>query len=277
MLNTTPAMAGWFGYPIELNDRLRLIRQAGFRSVLLWWGDNELYEPPISKKVESALRAGLSVENAHMPYSNMNCMWEDGAEGDDYCEMLCRRVEDAKTYGVSTLVIHLTRTKTPPPSSDVGWSRFMRVADVAEREGINLAFENLKAYDRLYECMPRFDSQRIGVCFDSGHNNCHCPKRRVAVDFAERILAVHLHDNDGTRDAHLMPFDGTTDWVQVKREIMASSYTGAWSMEIEYDSMGIFSARKADSAKKFYSTMSAEEYLARAMERFDRLMSLPTE
>lgn len=28
MFNPTPAMAGWFGYPLELNDRLRLIRDA---------------------------------------------------------------------------------------------------------------------------------------------------------------------------------------------------------------------------------------------------------
>lgn len=274
MYNSAPAMAAWFGYPIELHERLRMIRQTGFRSVLLWWDEVQPYELPISQKVDAAHSAGLEVENAHMPFSNMNCMWLEGIEGDAYCDMLCRLIRQAHTYGVPTLVVHLTRTKTPPQANKLGYSRFMRLVDTAESSGVNLAFENLKAYERLYQFMPMVDSSRVGVCFDSGHNNCHCPDRRVAVDFAQRIMAVHLHDNDGTRDAHLMPFDGTTDWAQVKRELIACAYKGAWSLEIEYDPQGIFSARRAKTAAEFYSELSAEQYLQTAIERVNRLLSL---
>ena len=69
MFNPTPAMAGWFGYPLELDDRLRLIKAAGFQSVLLWWAVESAYEPPVPLKMETAAKHGLAVENAHLQFA----------------------------------------------------------------------------------------------------------------------------------------------------------------------------------------------------------------
>ena len=76
MFNPTPAMAGWFGYPLELDDRLRLISEAGFKAVLLWWATSSAYEPPIPKKAETAAKHGLAVENAHLHFAGVNSLWE---------------------------------------------------------------------------------------------------------------------------------------------------------------------------------------------------------
>ena len=81
MFNPTPAMAGWFGYPIEQADRFRLIKAAGFKSVLLWWATESSFEPPIPLKCENARKAGLEIENAHLEYRPINSLWKDGYEG----------------------------------------------------------------------------------------------------------------------------------------------------------------------------------------------------
>ena len=130
MFNPTPAMAGWFGYPLELNDRLRLIRDAGFQSVLLWWAVESKYEPSVPEKVETAAKYGLSVENAHLQFADMNAIWQDGYDGEHYLAELAGLVAEAGVYGVPTLVVHLTRRKDPPPFSDLGFSRFLRLCDV---------------------------------------------------------------------------------------------------------------------------------------------------
>ena len=272
MFNPTPAIAGWFGYPLELFDRLRLIRDAGFQSVLLWWSVESTYEPTVPHKVETAERFGLSVENAHLQFAGVNSLWIDGYEGEHYCAELCGLAAEAGVYGVKTLVVHLTRTAAPPPVSDVGISRFLRLAEVAERANVDLAFENLRAPEYLYEFMRRVDSPRVGVCFDSGHNHFVCPERRICRDFASRIRAVHLHDNDGTRDAHNIPGDGTVDWKRVRQELLDSAYEGAWSLEIEHAQTSEFGKSPLPEKDDPYYGMGPEEYLHKAFLAHQKLI-----
>ena len=265
-------MAGWFGYPLELEDRLRLIKEAGFKAVLLWWAAESTYEPPIPKKVETAAKHGLAVENAHLQFSRVNSLWEPSYEGEHYCSEMIGLITEAGVYGVKTLVVHLTRTLTPPGPNELGYSRFMRMIEAAERANVDLAFENLKVPQRLYDFMERVDSDRIGVCFDSGHNHYVCPERRICRDFASRIKAVHLHDNFGDRDAHNIPGDGTTDWSVVRRELIDSAYQGAWSLEIEHPQTDEFGKELVPEKHDPYFGMGPEEYLARAFEAHRRLI-----
>ena len=273
MFNPTPAIAGWFGYPLELDDRLRLIKNAGFESVLLWWAVESAFEPPVPRKVETAAKYGLKVENAHLQFAGVNALWEDGYEGEYYCAELMGLIAEAGVYGVPTLVVHLTRSTTPPPLSTIGLSRFLRLCAVAERANVTLAFENLRAPQRLYDVMEKIDSDRIGVCFDAGHNHVFCPERRICRDFASRIKAVHLHDNDGTRDAHNIPGDGTVDWTQVYHELSASAYTGAWSLEIEHPQTEQFGKALLKWEDDPYYGMGPEEYLHKAFLAHQKLVS----
>ncbi|MBO6061766.1 MAG: sugar phosphate isomerase/epimerase, partial [Clostridia bacterium] len=250
----------------------RLIKGAGFKGVLLWWAVESTYEPPIPQKMETAAKIGLEVENAHLHFAGVNSLWTPGEEGEHYCEELIGLVAEAGVYGVPTLVVHLTRTANPPEFNELGFSRFMRMADVAERAGVTLAFENLKVTERLYEFMAHVGSRRIGVCFDAGHNHCFCPERRVCRDFAPFIRAVHLHDNFGDRDAHNIPFDGTVNWEQVREDLIASAYTGAWSLEIEHTLTEEFDKAILSREKDPYYGMSVEEYLARAFAAHQKLI-----
>ena len=31
----------------------------------------------------------------------------------------------------------------------------------------------------------------------------------------DKLIALHLHDNDGISDQHLLPFDGTVNWKNI--------------------------------------------------------------
>ena len=203
----------------------------------------------------------------------MNAIWQDGYDGEHYLSELCGLVAEAGVYGVKTLVVHLTRRKDPPPFSDLGFSRFMRLCEVAERADVNLAFENLRAPEYLYDFMRRVDSKRVGVCFDAGHNHVFCPERRIAVDFGDRLMAVHLHDNFGDFDAHNIPGDGNIDWKQIRRELLASSYTGAWSLEIEHAQTSEFGKSLLSKDKDPYFGMDPEEYLERAFMAHQKLVN----
>ena len=273
MFNPTSAMAGWFGCPMELDDRLRLIKAAGFQGVLLWWATESTYEPPVPHKAETAAKHGLIIENAHLQFAHMNAMWEDGYDGEHYLSELCGLVAEAGVYGIPTLVVHLTRRKDPPPFSEIGFSRFLRLCEVAERANVDLAFENLRAPEYLYEFMRRVDSKRVGVCFDSGHNHFCCPERNILRDFSDRIKAVHLHDNFGNFDAHNIPGDGMIDWKALRKDLIDSAYTGAWSLEIEHAQTSEFGKALLGKDEDPYFGMDPEEYLARAFSAHQKLIN----
>ncbi len=72
----------------------------------------------------------------------------------------------------------------------------------------------------------------------------------------DRLLVLHLHDNDGKSDQHRIPFTGTTDWPRLCRIIAASSYSGCVSMESNI--------HRED-------TQDPEEFLRRAIAAGERL------
>lgn len=74
-------------------------------------------------------------------------------------------------------------------------------------------------------------------------------------------MALHLHDNGGSRGQHQLPFDGKIDWTTTMRKISDIGYIGAIALEpMNWD----------------YQDISAEEFLRKAFERVKRLETLLT-
>ena len=76
----------------------------------------------------------------------------------------------------------------------------------AERFGFKLLLENVyeknpEVHSALFEAIP---SEFFGFCLDVGHHNVFAdgPLGKWIDAFSEKIMEVHLHDNDGKKDAH---------------------------------------------------------------------------
>jgi len=151
-----------------------------------------------------------------------------------------------------------------PPMCDVSLTRLRRMIDMAQRLGVNIAIENQCApekNERAMEVLAMFDSPRLGMCYDSGHGNTvksNGTGQEMLKRFGHRLMALHLHDNDGTGDRHRLPFDGNIDWPSLMRQIEALGYKGPTTLE-----MG-----------GAYPELTAEEFLRTAFERAARLDAL---
>jgi sugar phosphate isomerase/epimerase len=55
----------------------------------------------------------------------------------------------------------------------------------------------------------------------------------------DRLISVHLHDNDGASDQHKLLFSGTVDWERLARIMAESAYAKCVSMEVTMGRMGI--------------------------------------
>ena len=73
------------------------------------------------------------------------------------------------------------------------------------------------------------DGTDLGITFDIGHANTMSQIDEMVETFGDRIANVHIHDNDGDRDAHLTIGDGSIDFKHVLK--LLSGYRGRYIIE----------------------------------------------
>lgn len=226
------------GRELPFAERFRLIRQAGFDSVLIWWDEEEGVD--FRTLPTLARRAGLQVENVHASFDNANDIWEDTAAGQAVFAYYKQCITDCANDDIPTVVMHTGRMSNPlPPLSEVSIERWQRLIDTAERLGVHIAIENQgdpNKCERAMELLARFPSPNLGMCYDSGHANVNGNNGRgneMLAKYGHRLKALHLHDNDGSGDQHRMPFDGTIQWPALMQKIKNTGYTGPTTLELD--------------------------------------------
>ncbi|MCL2406428.1 MAG: sugar phosphate isomerase/epimerase [Defluviitaleaceae bacterium] len=266
----------WISYKdVPLDETFRLIKAAGFAATCLWWGD---IDGVLDKRKQPKLARGigLEIDNIHAPSANASSVWQEGFDGDVYRDMLISCVNDCAAYQIPSAVIHLTSMPPYPPVSDIGLRRIVKIIEAAEQKNVKLAFENLWSPDHLAAVFNHFSSPNVGLCYDSGHENVNRPYDALGL-YGDRLFAVHINDNfadpikpDGTPnwdcDAHVLPRDGTIDWVDKMRRLKECKRIEYFTLEVDFN-------RKHEGAA-IYNDLSAEAYLARAYERAVKLLEL---
>lgn len=224
----------WFGYRLPVRDRARLIREAGFETVLHWWDDTFLEIEGLTKEEQADLlrKEGLFIENAHLWIDSANALWLDMLDGQAMLEHYLSDLDGLAAHEIPVAVLHLTSGFEPPSRSAVGMDRVRALVERAERRGVRIALENVRNNRTLVHVLDALDSPMLGMCYDSGHDFIwsetpyDLPRR-----YRDRLFAVHLHDNLGQYDDHLPPGAGKIDWAVVRRAMADSAYQGSYTLE----------------------------------------------
>jgi sugar phosphate isomerase/epimerase len=78
----------------------------------------------------------------------------------------------------------------------------------------------------------------VGICLDTGHQHLQHGHGDVAGAVraaGSALITLHIHDNHGGRDEHIMPFDGTIDWPPVVGALREIGYAGVFMYEAGKD------------------------------------------
>lgn len=192
------------------------IKNAGFSHAFIFWGkdnNNNILQ------VKACHKAGLEIETAHTTFENINSMWLKGSMGDEMTEYFIKSVKEAKDYGVPTLIVHVSSSYTPPPFGEVGLERFKLICEEADKNNIVIAFENLRRIEYLDYIMDNIDCNSKRFCFDCGHENIYNNGKGVLEKYSSLLTALHLHDNFGKEDDHILPFEGKINWETLAKRI----------------------------------------------------------
>lgn len=245
----------WFGFTIPLEERFMLMKRVGIDSTFIWWGDEYAgIDGPKEKHPEMARRNGLYIENVHMPFSSANEIWTDNLASEDIVKAYARCIRDCADNNIPTAILHLTSGNNPPAPSIKGLDRVKGLVELAEKKGVNIALENLRKPEYQEFVFSNIQSSRLGFCYDSGHENYYTKGTDLLTQYGSKLIALHLHDNDGTADQHQIPGEGNIDWNIINRKIKATGYEGAIALEV------------TNEFSKYLGKETPEEFLVRAYE-----------
>jgi sugar phosphate isomerase/epimerase len=112
---------------------------------------------------------------------------------------------------------------------------WLKVSDTAAKIGLRVAVENVfdEEPDALQMLIDKVNSSDFGFCFDTGHFNLFSTlsMERWFESLGSRLVEVHLHDNDGTADAHWAMGRGTVDFDKFFRLLSVHSPVPVYTVE----------------------------------------------
>lgn len=191
---------------------------------------------------------GLSFADAHSPFGgilDLNC--PDQAFRPQMILRHKMAIRICAELGVKTITIHPGSDRFFPEIPldkhlDLMRDAIEQLLSEAEKCGVIICIENSMSRAacprRVVQLKSEFDSPYLGLCYDSGHAHQLDAARNLADSVIRQfwqivgvpepewddqalermlpeIVNCHLHDNDGSTDAHRIPGNGTLNWNKV--------------------------------------------------------------
>ena len=236
-------------------ERVQHLYEAGFRYIdLNMFHIYENDELLVSEKwldnakhlKEFAQERGMKFVQAHSPGGNP---LRDAEQ--DYFERLfqatVRSIEVCGELGIPNTVVHL--------GLEVGIEKkeffernkkfYEKLFPYMEKHNVNVLCENSMSNDygsgncyytntgaEMKEFIEYVNHPLIHACWDTGHGNQQrlCQYDNM-VALGEDLYAVHINDNRGERDDHMIPFLGTLNMDEVMCALLDIGYQGYFTFE----------------------------------------------
>jgi sugar phosphate isomerase/epimerase len=211
---------------------LRRIADAGFTHVH-WcqqWNSDFLYDVAEIDAISAWMKEfGLSLTDLHAS-SGQEKRWTSPREYERMAgvELIKNRIAMARRLGADIIIMHTGGEPEGKAELKRFWEQLLKSLDelesVSREHGVRIAIENAGKAPITERLLGHCPPDYLGLCYDSGHGNIHPEDLDQCEAHKDRLLSIHLHDNDGLKDLHRIPFTGTTDWERVAALIATSAY-----------------------------------------------------
>jgi len=236
-------------YRRPILDVLHVIRESGFRQIEVCSFPMHLdFHNDESVENAAAQFRILDVDpvSFHAPFADRIDITapEDEPRSQAVAELI-KACEAAAYLGCSYIVLHPGPEREGRPPEHEFLLRMEKAAEslnqVAARccqLGITLLLENMLAHlmfghvrDMMY-LLGEIKTCDVGTCLDTGHAHLAGELGQVIHKLSGHLKMVHVNDNHGQRDEHLIPGDGAIHWPWVLKELMAHGFSGQLVLEI---------------------------------------------
>jgi len=156
-----------------------------------------------------------------------------------------RCIEICHLLGIPNLVVHSGYMKSISVEECFARNKafFMQLLAVAEKYNVNILIENFnKMWDPdtfwvdnatdLLKLITYIDHPLCHAIWDTGHGNLQSmPQHEGLKVLGKHVRALHIQDNGGKSDEHLIPFQGTLNLDSVMHGLKEIGYQGYFTFE----------------------------------------------
>lgn len=229
-------------------ERILHLYEAGFRYIDLSLYTVKAGDPLFGddfREAAASLAAyaeglGMRFVQSHAPA--VNCLKSE-KDFDYGLKMVGHAIEICGILGIPTTVTHAGYN---PSLDEAAWRegnlRFYRtLLPLAEKNGVRLLVENsahanLDGYylykgSELRAFADAIGHPNFGVCWDTGHANMEGEQYKEILALGDALGAIHVHDNHGARDEHLIPFMGNMNVDALMHALLAVGFQGPFTFE----------------------------------------------
>ena len=204
--------------------------------------DREGTPTEIGKKYgEYARQVGFNITQGHLWLQCKYCTMPNAME------KLMDWIDLFEAIGIRNAVLHCdnlsSTTLSYQEKLDKNYEFLAKLRDNIKGYKIKICLENLCTIcvnsDDLLYLVKKLDSPNFGICLDTGHLNLKKDigyvesQRDFILKTREYLSALHIADNEGETDQHMMPFSkGSVDFKEVIATLKEIGYTGILNYEI---------------------------------------------
>ncbi len=210
---------------------------------------------------------GVSFSQAHMILGIKLC-------ADGSVDILKNQLDLFKAIGVKAAVLHCDSMRVHPDmpleekrAKNVDALR--QLLDYIADTDMVICLENLRGHtivktaESLLYFIDELKSPNLGICLDTGHLNTteNKSQKEFIQKAGKHIKALHIADNEGATDQHMMPYGrGTVNIVEVISEMKKIGYDGLYNLEIPGEKKGPYPIRgyKLDYIKRVFEYLDNE-------------------
>ena len=227
-----------------LEKTFEMVKNAGFEAVDFYFA-KEHGKPLQDEKeiIEMALEAkalckkyGLVCNQTHAPYRLLEN--EEYTLDNPHFREIVYAIKGAGALGAKYVVVHPFRHDDGTDEVDDVIQYYRTLLPYAKESGVKIATENLFRAAQNPEKMNRLlrgvNDDDFVLCFDTGHSAVVQipPEQFISEVDAKYFKVIHLHDNDGKRDLHQLPYLGTMNWGNIISELAKCGYSGDMNLEV---------------------------------------------
>lgn len=242
----------YLNYPLE--EAFRRIAEAGYDAVDIWGGRPHAYRHDLTGAEIRRLRGiterlGLGVASfipAQFRYPTCLCSNSETIRRDsvDYIKEGLRLAAEFGAPIVSVCPGHTVFGQT----LEDGWRRLRESLDeicsAADSLRLKVALEPADKYEtdlvnnceQALQLLENVRWDNLGVVLDNGHSYVVGESaERMVAKLRDRLFHVHIDDNLGKRDQHLIPGDGSFDFPAFIGALGRAGYQGFLTAELSWD------------------------------------------
>lgn len=247
---TTADFSGYINSVTDIRQVLEYLAECGFKHIDVSFSNAVYQGSPLCESewkhwvdeiANTGAKLGIDFVQAHSSES----VYSYGEERSYKTAMIRRQLEACQMLGIPGTVVHAITIKDGHRADFMKKNAefYRELLETSEKTGVMVYTENtctnnspyyyLLSAEHFHELRREVGEHPLfGICWDVGHAHIQkVDQYHEILALGEHLKAVHIHDNEGTRDKHQSLYAGNCGYDAIMKGLIDVKFKGYFTLE----------------------------------------------